>query len=1000
MADPQLLLSPDDELNPMLTFGGSLDTPMMLENHRQLLDYIGDKAPHQSRMAMFKALLPKVALTSQLEGHVVSPTDDFSTSIISSLLIYAVSNSFAGLSRPPIEMVLNYFKHQRDSRFFQYVQHAVGPEAEAFAEKLLPAAIESKDASIVELLLKKRLNPNEMFCDVKWGRCTPIEFSSRLHSIEITSLLLGAGADVKKTFAAGNQTCGALEHALHGVDRQSVPSYELLRMILDANSKIRYEVFKFALEQAHDNSVLAVLICFGPEANHIQWVEKGILEKVAEWFDDGTATRTVKSVLPACVDATDGYPPRMLQKFQSALDAAAEKGSLGLVQLLLSHIGMTEQTFARAIKSTNKDLIRFLLDAGADVDIPASTRVSMHRITTPFAEAIRWGDEEILRLMECQGAWSKIREESRFRAALKAASEVGHVPIVQRLLGIRENIHLSLLSEALEPAVENNHEVIALALLNAGAGVGIQNLEKRFPRLLKAATGKGQVAVVQGLLDTTENIDPAYLHGALLKAIEEDQATIAVMLLNAGADVEVATAKEVDYEDEESALSVAIRKRNARLVQLILDTDVNFDVHINDSGHGRGCRSERPVLVEACEWGNHSIIQMLIANGADVNAVSDEGYTPLTVSAKRKDFELLQLLLDAGADVNHTISICLARNLSLGWEATNSVSRTGRIKTPLMVATINGDLEMIDWILSIGGDPNDSKALLESLSQATTVTEKLLTAFSRTYPHGKRGYGWETLVAVIQEKRFWLIDLLLKAGVNANSTALLAAIVVQQDQNLDILRKLLQAIKKPNSIVQIFHGGKQTVLLAAIGTHNIQKVQLVIDAGAEVNWPATKGVKRTPLQRAAEIGDLQVIQLLLQQGASVNAPPAAKGGGTALQFAAIGGYVGIAELLLENDADVDAPAARVNGRTALEGAAEHGRIDMVKLLLNVGAKIQGLGQRQFERALHLAKENGHLACRRYLETLSTLSAQNCAEASERGRRDLERSRPRPTRERG
>ena len=145
-------------------------------------------------------------------------------------------------------------------------------------------------------------------------------------------------------------------------------------------------------------------------------------------------------------------------------------------------------------------------------------------------------------------------------------------------------------------------------------------------------------------------------------------------------------------------------------------------------------------------------------------------------------------------------------------------------------------------------------------------------------------------------------------------------------------------------------------------------MHLLIDAGADVNWPATKGIKRTPMQKAAEIGSFEITQLLIDKGGLVNnePEPAVREGATALQLAAIGGYIGIAELLLRNDAKVNAPSAKVHGRTALEGAAEHGRIDMLKLLWNAGAEFHG---DEYEKARELAKGNGHMATWRYLEKL-------------------------------
>ncbi|KAF2185497.1 ankyrin, partial [Zopfia rhizophila CBS 207.26] len=144
-------------------------------------------------------------------------------------------------------------------------------------------------------------------------------------------------------------------------------------------------------------------------------------------------------------------------------------------------------------------------------------------------------------------------------------------------------------------------------------------------------------------------------------------------------------------------------------------------------------------------------------------------------------------------------------------------------------------------------------------------------------------------------------------------------------------------------------------------------VKILIEHGAAVNSSANYTYASTPLQLAAENGNIEIVKQILIHSADVNAAPNDCYGATALQFAAIGGYVGVAKLLLENHADVDFPLAILGGRTALEAAAEHGRLDMVQLLINWGADVTGPGQQQYDRAVELAKSNGHMALSRVLE---------------------------------
>jgi ankyrin repeat protein len=120
-------------------------------------------------------------------------------------------------------------------------------------------------------------------------------------------------------------------------------------------------------------------------------------------------------------------------------------------------------------------------------------------------------------------------------------------------------------------------------------------------------------------------------------------------------------------------------------------------------------------------------------------------------------------------------------------------------------------------------------------------------------------------------------------------------------------------------------------------------------------------------QAAAEKGNIELVQFLLAAGADVNALPSYCAGATALQVSAIKGYIGIAIILLDAGADVNAQAALKYGRTALEGAAEHGRIDMVQLLLNAGAELSGSGDAQYRKALELASNYGHNTVKKLIE---------------------------------
>lgn len=124
-----------------------------------------------------------------------------------------------------------------------------------------------------------------------------------------------------------------------------------------------------------------------------------------------------------------------------------------------------------------------------------------------------------------------------------------------------------------------------------------------------------------------------------------------------------------------------------------------------------------------------------------------------------------------------------------------------------------------------------------------------------------------------------------------------------------------------------------------------------MEAGSDVNQSGQGEGARTPIQAAAEVGII--------------------GSLTALQGAAIQGHMDIVLLLLNAEVDVNADPAKEQGRMALDGAAEHGQLEMVQLLLNSNAESEEYGGAGYDRAMELAKENGHFAVVELLKSHST-----------------------------
>ena len=105
-------------------------------------------------------------------------------------------------------------------------------------------------------------------------------------------------------------------------------------------------------------------------------------------------------------------------------------------------------------------------------------------------------------------------------------------------------------------------------------------------------------------------------------------------------------------------------------------------------------------------------------------------------------------------------------------------------------------------------------------------------------------------------------------------------------------------------------------------------VDVLLEAGADVNLASRESMKVAPLASASAAGQYEIAKKLIAHGANVNSR--ASSDFTPLHESAARGQLEFATLLLENGADVNARTA--DGKTPLDYAREHNRTERVELL--------------------------------------------------------------------
>ena len=369
-------------------------------------------------------------------------------------------------------------------------------------------------------------------------------------------------------------------------------------------------------------------------------------------------------------------------------------------------------------------------------------------------------------------------------------------------------------------------------------------------------------------------------------------------------------------------LSIAVRAGDPARVKALLDAGT--DVNSRDPLGGTA-------LLDACWMGNSEIVTLLLAHGADVNAVHREsGATPLKYAVLTARPKVVEQLLAAGADVRHTfrdgetaLHLAASRSnptiIEMLLKARASLDATDRDgSTPLDDAVLHDQISAVTCLLSHGADIN------------------------RTRPADGRGALHEASVKGFSD----LVPTLLKAGASP----------IQKDRFGQTPLDLALAYKNANVISELLKSanltGSQPAAEQAMETAALKGqtdiVQILIKSGFDVNRPTSSG--STYLHDAALKNQGRVARVLIAAGAKLDARN--HSGGTPLHDAALGGSMDTINVLLDAGAVVDARDVE-SGATPLMLAASLDRLSAVQLLVKRGADpklTDGSGHTALDRA--------------------------------------------------
>lgn len=332
-------------------------------------------------------------------------------------------------------------------------------------------------------------------------------------------------------------------------------------------------------------------------------------------------------------------------------------------------------------------------------------------------------------------------------------------------------------------------------LLEAGADVAI---ESRYGvTAMSLAAEVADVEAMRLLLDAGADVDSPNPENqtALLTVARTGNIEAAQLLLERGATVDAR-----ENWGEQTALMWAAARRHPPMIQLLIDHGADINAAGKDRDYQRHVTAEgRPKnmdtggftpLLYATRENCLACVEVLIANGADINLPDPDGVSPLHLAIMNANWDVAATLLDAGADVNQWDIYGAAPLFTI----LGNYSRDGAnsIDPPNQA---NGR-EILDRLLAEGANPN-------------------MQLFFR--PAGVRGStntrGATPLIRAANNADTEMIDLLLEHGADAT--------IYMADRQTPIHAVLAGRAREPQVIelIRQFHAAGTDINVIALVNH-------------------------------------------------------------------------------------------------------------------------------------------------------------------------------------
>lgn len=479
--------------------------------------------------------------------------------------------------------------------------------------------------------------------------------------------------------------------------------------------------------------------------------------------------------------------------------------------------------------------------------------------------------------------------------------------IVEKLL--KANVNMDVFDKggnnALLWACRMGLEEIAINLIDSGCDVNVVTYSWQKTPLIWAIEF-GHKKIIDKLLEKKLNLDVVDNEGrtALIRVSSMKDFDLGIKLVKLGANL-----NHISEERGESALTFAASSKNLDFVKILIDNGADthkrrdngkdpliFAIYSKDDEIANylidngsyidniwDLNSFTPFLL-ALSRNNRELAFKLLDLGANIDAVNFRGENALSLTLNNYEYDksdLPFLLIDKGININN---------------------QNFRGETPLIISCENGYLELVEKLLDHGANiglyDKKNKSALDYAKENEEIKNLLINSLSENVNDNLFFIVKNNLHNLLATVKLEEIDI-----NQINSDKDTALVVACKNESLECAKLL---INLGADCYAVERGRGLNSLQIAIYKRNMDLINLFIKDKELINKP--EGLNGyTPLSIASQSGAVEIIKLLVENGADLNGYDSLNGY-TPLQWAVIEWQEDSVEALINLGADKNYPS--------------------------------------------------------------------------------------------